>query len=342
MFLRSLLLLFGVGFFLNGALAQNDQLPQRTALFEYRMSFQQDSISYLLSSGGRDSDPRKLVLFLQGSQPFPLFIEQPNGAYAATFPADYYPYWEDYYFCILPKPAIPIVAKQEELTPDGLYLDPATKQLSQAYQDRNYLEYYVERATAVLEQLAKTRELDDIIVIGGSEGARVGTSLARNCPLVTHFVYYSADPLGRFYQLLSAERRAWRKGEKTGEEVEASIEALYAEWREMNADPLSVETTTGDTNRAWVSFSTSVVDELLQLEIPVLVAHGTADDSITNMDYLRLEAIRQQRENVEFRVYVDHDHQLNKLVRNAEGKVVSREYVFDQIYREWLQWAEKH
>ncbi|MEL7249202.1 MAG: hypothetical protein AAFO03_12315 [Bacteroidota bacterium] len=322
--------------------AQIDELPQRTALFEYQLEFQEETISYLLSSGGQYEDPRKLVLYLQGSQPIPLFIKQESGAYATTFPADYYPHRADYFFCILPKPGTPAVAGEDTLAPSGMCLDPETHTMPEAYQKHNYLDYYVKRAAAVLEHLAGKLELDSIIVIGGSEGARVGTALARICPLVTHFIYYSADPLGRFNQLLAAERNASLRGETTAEEAEANIEKLYAEWTVKNADPLSVDATTGDTNRAWVSFSAPLVEDLLELEIPVLVAYGTADDAISNMDHLRLEAIRRNRQNMEFKAYPDHDHHLNKVVRNEDGKAVSSEYVFDKIYADWLAWTTEH
>ncbi|MEL7422034.1 MAG: hypothetical protein AAFN81_03535 [Bacteroidota bacterium] len=339
---RLLLLLCGLASSSILLKAQIDELPQRTALFEYQLEFQEDTISYLLSSGGQYENPRKLVLYLQGSRPEPLFIKYENGVYAATFPVNYSPYLGEYFFCILPKPGTPIVAGPEALAPSGLCLDPDTQLMPRAYQERNYLDYYVQRATAVLEHLAGKIELDSIIVVGGSEGARIGTRLAQNCPLVTHFIYYSADPFGRFNQLITAERKAGLRGDITADEVATNIEELHAEWAAKNADPLSTDATSGDTNRAWVSFSEPLVEDLLQLEIPVLVAYGTADDYISGMDYLQLEAVRRNRQNLDFRVYPDHDHFLNKVVRNEAGQAVSNEYVFDKIYAEWLTWVAEH
>ena len=323
--------------------SQLEELPQRTGLFDYTLSFQGDTVPYLLSSTGRDFTPRKLVLFIQGSMPEPLFtIEEEGGPWRFACPVPYRKYMNEYFFCILPKPGIPIVAKADELTANGLYMNPQTGEFLTYYQERNYLEYYVDRADAVLRELTSKLEFDEIVLIGGSEGARVAASLAHKNELITHLIYYSTEPLGRFYGYIFKERQAVLRGEKTEEEASEQIAAQFKKWEEINKAPLSTAAKTGDTNRAWTSFSVSCVEEILALDIPVIIAHGTADPGIQNIDYLHLEAIRRQKDNITFRAYHQHNHWLNKLTYDEEGKVVSSDYVFDEIYASWLEWVANH
>ncbi len=323
-------------------ITQIENLPQQTGFFDYQIPFQQDTLSFLVSSGGRDADPRKLVIYLQGSLPMPLFIEDADGAFMRAFPIDYWTYHEEYYFCIIPKPGVPIVEKASALSDQNLSLDPVTQAPSRAYQERNHLDYYVERAQAVLEYWTEKKPIEEVIVIGGSEGARVGARFAATSDLVTHLIYYSADPLGRFYEKIDAEQKAALAGTQSMEVARHNIEELFEEWEEKNKDPLSTATEKGDTNRAWTSFSSPAINDLLQLNIPVLVCYGTADSKVTNMNFLRFEAIRLGKSNLEFRSFENHDHGLNKLTFNQEGEVVSSEYVFDTIYAEWLNWIREH
>lgn len=337
-----LALLLGVASLPIGLTAQFSDFSWRTGLINYQTTFQQDSVTYLVSSPGQYGEPKKLILYLQGSWPEPLFLEQEDGSLSSTFPVDYASTRDEFYFCILPKPALPLMARVKDMPPSGICFGPDGKSLPEAYQQRNYLEYYVGRAKLVLEALVPKLGVEKVIVIGGSEGARIGARLAKECELVTHLVYYSANPLGRYFGLITAERHKAQKGLQTEEEAEAKINELQSRWETINEDPLSTSAESGDTNRTWTSFSGPAMADLLALDIPVLVAYGTADSPTLNMDYLQYESVRLQKRNFEFRVYPDHDHGLNKLTFNQEGEVVSSEYVFDTIYAEWLNWVREH
>lgn len=335
-------LLLGVSLIPFGLSAQYSDLAWRTGLIDYQITFQQDTITYLLSSPSQHGEPDKLILYLQGSIPQPLFIEQADGGLVNTFPVDYYSRRDEFYFCILPKAGLPVVANAKDLPPSGLCLAPDSEVLPVAYQERNYLEYYVGRAKLVLEELVPKLGVTEVIVIGGSEGARVGARLANECDLITHLVYYSANPLGRYFGLITAERHQALMGKQTAEEAEAKIEQLQNRWQVINEDPMSTSSASGDTNRTWTSFSGPALADLLALDIPVLVAYGTADSPTLNMDYLYYEVVRLQKKNIEIRSYIDHDHGLNKLTFDERGEQVSSEFVFDTIYEEWLNWVRAH
>lgn len=89
-------------------------------------------------------------------------------------------------------------------------------------------------------------------------------------------------------------------------------------------------------------FSDSPINDLLSLEIPVLVAYGAADEGVANMEVLRLETIRQQKDNIHFRAYLNHDHFSNKSVFDENDQKIRSEFVFDKIYEEWMQWVKAH
>lgn len=327
---------------LTDALAQHDLLLQSFGFFSYTIPFEGDSLTYYMGGGTRDTDPKKLVLFLQGSMPQPLFVLEEDGTLVSRIAISPMDYAAEYYFCVIPKPGIPPVAKREELDELDRYLDQDTGQMIAAYQERNYLDYYVRSREAVLQDIARKIDLEQIVVIGSSEGARVGAKLARTSELVTHLVYFSSDPLGRYNEKINDTKASMLKGEVSEGAGYEKIEALLQAWGMMNEQPELTDKRDGDTNRAWVSFSEPPLYDLLALEIPVIVAYGTADKKVSNMEFLQLEAIRQGKSNIHFRAYFNHDHYLRKCKVDKDGQLMDTEFVFDTIYAEWLAWLNSH
>lgn len=327
---------------ITGALAQNDLLLQRFGFFSYTIPFEGDSLTYYMGGSTRDTDPKKLILFLQGSMPQPLFVIEEDGTPVSNIPISPMDYAAEYYFCVVPKPGIPSVAKRKELDEWNRYLDQDTGEMIAAYQERNYLDYYVRSREAVLQDIAGKIDLEQIVVIGGSEGARVGAKLARISELVTHLVYFSSDPLSRYNEKILDVKFRMLKGEISSEAAQEEVQTVMEAWETMNQEPESTSNRNGDTNSAWVSFSEPALYDLLALEIPVLLAYGTADIKVFNMEFLQLEAIRQGKSNMHFRAYLDHDHYLSKCKFDENGQLVDTEFVFDTIYAEWLAWLNSH
>ncbi len=324
------------------ATAQDDLLLQRFGYFSYTIPFEGDSLTYYMGGGTRDRDPEKLVLFLQGSMPKPLLVVENDGSVVANIPISPMDYAAEYYFCVVPKPGIPPVAKREELDELGMYLDQGTGEMIAAYQERNYLDYYVRSREAVLQDITRKIRLEQVVVVGGSEGARLGAKLALVSDLVTHLVYFSSDPFGRYLEKILDVKFRLLKGETSEEAAREKIEAVMEEWKTMNQEPESTSEKGGDTNRAWVSFSEPAFYDLLALGIPVLVAYGTADKKVFNMELLQLEAIRQRKSNLHFRAYFNHDHYLRKCKFDENAQLTDVEFVFDTIYAEWLAWVNSH
>lgn len=332
------LLLLGIA----GVTAQDDILLQRFGFFSHTIPFEGDSLTYYMGGGTRDIDPKKLILFLQGSMSKPLVVEEEDGTFTTTIPISPMDYAAEYYFCVVPKPGTPSVVKRKELDDLNRYLDQDTGEMVAAYQERNYLDYYVRSREAVLQDITRKIPLEQVVVIGGSEGARVGAKLARTNNLVTHLVYFSSDPFGRYLEKVLDVKFRLLKGEISSEAAQEEVQTVMEVWEKMNQEPESTSNRNGDTNRAWVSFSEPAFYDLLALEIPVLLAYGTADIKVFNMELLQLEAIRQGKSNMHFRAYLDHDHYLRKCKFDENGQLVDAEFVFDTIYAEWLAWLNSH
>ncbi|MEL7195433.1 MAG: hypothetical protein AAFO96_23570 [Bacteroidota bacterium] len=294
---------------------------------------------HFLLVGDTTGGPKPLLVFLRGSTPTPLLVDVGGGRTGALFlPFPYQAYLERVNLLFVTKPGVPILAKLENLTSSYHYLDPQTQEVPESFTRQNLCEPLTQMAVGVLTSLENRKWIDaeHVILVGHSQGAIVGTSLASRLSMITHFAYLSADPRGRFMEIVRRERM--RIAEMETGQAEAYQDLMDA-WAAIMANPKSQDMFRGNTYESWASFSRDLVGELVAMNIPVFLGFGTADISSANCDVVYLEALRQGKSHIHFHPVIDTDHNFFPL--DGEGRVDYENGKWESVFSHILDWALK-
>lgn len=301
-----------------------------------RMVSAQPFEHYRLSGPALDSfdihvtqtDPREkkpLVVYLDGSGNFPLFYKTKSGRYNTSVAMDLAKYAKDYTIVLISKPGTPF---RDSLRYDskgrGVYPHNETY-------DRLYsLDWRAGAASQAIDFVAGKGNVDTsrIIVIGYSEGAQVAPKVAVLNRKVTHVVSIVGNALSQLYDfILDARLQAERK-EISSEEAQQIVDSLYQAYEKIYADPASTQKTWyGETYLKWSSFTrTTPLENMLKLTIPILYIAGGKDNhqTILDMDYARLEFLRQGKQNLTYKVYPNADHYFQEEV-SENGSVKKKD-----------------
>jgi dienelactone hydrolase len=343
-FLLAALLAFQSAFV---ALAQSKAQPVPTtpkartpADFGYRhlvVRFGQEDVDVLVQSKkGEESVRKPLLLWVQGSLPRPLILLDSLEVlrvfpFATRAGADSLA--ATCHLAIISKPGIPLVAELKDLGAGASFVDKTTHIPPAYYCERNYLDYYVHRSTAVLRYLKKQPwvEAEKVTVAGHSEGTTIVAHLAAVPGLVSRAVYLSGNPLGRMLSIIADDRQAQAAGDT------AAVAEGFRWWRTVMANPKQGGCTPGDNNRTTSSFSAAPLPELLKARVPLFIGYGTRDKAVLSDDYLRLEAMRLHKANFTFREYVGREHNFFRL--GPDGKPDYDDDYWPAVGRQFLRWA---
>jgi dienelactone hydrolase len=299
-----------------------------------------DSIRFIVSDTSFDKK-KPVFLFSQGSLPTALFWkEDESHTWQQFMPFAYQPYLKDYNFVIISKPGIPVFAYTADK--NYLYIDPATKQIPQEYYDKSYLDYYVTQANDVINYLVKQKWVDKsrIVIAGHSQGSKVVSKLGAINKYVTQVIYLSGNPLGRYDQDIRQIRKDQLLGKITDEAAQKEINDLYVRWALINQNANDTHSNGGDTNKAWTTFSTPLLDYLLKIDVPIFIGYGTADNTADYCDLLPLDFIRLGKHNYTLKPYAGYDHNFNKLEYDKAGNKVSSEAHWDDVARDIFEWLK--
>lgn len=138
-----------------------------------------------------NSNPTKLVLYLEGTSPDPLFsVEKESKKFAIYrwFPGDYKLLDEKYGYAIIAKSGIPPIQRKENKKYDK-------------YHQLNTLDHRVKQADTVINYLSQKviKNAERIIVYGHSEGAPVAAKLGTMNNRITHLGFWAGNALPDFY-----------------------------------------------------------------------------------------------------------------------------------------------
>jgi pimeloyl-ACP methyl ester carboxylesterase len=192
--------------------------------------FDGQTVQYLLV--GDSGTKKPLIVFCSGSMPSPQLLKTPDGKFIPIgLPFNFYGYLTDFNFLLLSKPGVPLAAEQENLDPQFNYLDPKTRGFPTAFTERNHAAYYQAAWSAVLNDFLSRRPSEKpskIVLMGHSQGARVATKLAGSFSGVTHLAYLSADPMGRYWEII--------RRETDRPDLQASdLDSIYDVWAEISS-----------------------------------------------------------------------------------------------------------
>lgn len=169
------------------------------------------------------------------------------------------------------------------------------------------------------------------MVAGHSEGSTIASKMASINKKITHLIYSGGNPYGRIMNILSQSRSF---DNDTLNEGNNTIEY----WKKVVENPNEINTTNGDSNKTTYSFSLPQKDNLMGLKIPVLVTYGTKDWSASFNDLFQIESIRERKQNLAFKSYLNLEH--NYFPINKNGTVNQEVYNWDKIASDWLDWLK--
>jgi len=293
-----------------------------------------ETIDILIKSKiGEELKQKPIFLFCQGSLPQPLIKKDGDKTYS-VFPFKTDSLEIDYHIVIISKPFIPLVVEAKSLGRNFVYEDPKTGKIPKEYSNRNLLDYYVERNLKVIDFLESLEFVDPskLVLAGHSEGSTIAAKLAVRSKKVTHLIYASGCPLGRIMAMVSQSRAT-----ESNNENERYGESEFEYWEQVVNDRSNMDDTNGDTYKATFDFSIPPIQYLEKLTIPVLVCYGTKDWSAPYNDYLRVEMLRQKKNNFTYKAYIGLEHNFFPLT--STGQPNYEIFNWDNIANEWWKWT---
>jgi dienelactone hydrolase len=308
--------------------------PQEFGFKHIVFNYKGDNVEILIKSKkGEENIPKPIFFFCQGSLPRPLIKYHEKDVYG-VFPFNPDSLSVNYHLVIVSKPYIPVIADYKTLSSSFNYIDSSGK-FPKEYSDRNLLTYYVPRNIAVLKHLQKQKwvKTNQLVVAGHSEGSTIASKMAADYKNITHLIYAGGNPMGRIMSLIEQGRQNETDTDSTrfGED-----EINY--WEEVVKNKTNMDDSQGDTHRATFEFSHPPIKYLEKLKIPILVSYGTKDWSAPFNDLMRVEFIRQEKNNFTFQPYVGTEHNFFPLTN--DNKPNYDIYNWDNIANDWLKWLK--
>jgi esterase/lipase len=291
----------------------------------YSIDDKQGKIDYLVSKNRGENIAKPTIIFLQGSLPKPLIINTPQGT-AGVFPFNHYLHDKAYRFVIISKPGIPVMPASDQLDERYNYRDEDGN-FPAEYIENYSMESLVERANKVIKQVKKASWSNgEIILMGHSEGARVGVKVAAENKHIDRLVYLSANPYGRENGILFTERMKMIQGHMSGTDNQQMINERYERFRQTES-------------RDHISFSENLMDDLISIEKPIFVGYGTRDWGSLACDFIPLEFVKAGKDNLAHHPYIDMEH--NFFSVKEDGNVDYNAYHWDEVMKDVIDWINE-
>lgn len=335
--------LFLVFCFLPGILLNAQSLnPEKLGLRAYSIADKElGPVNYYVSTNKIDSK-KPVLLYLDGSGPYPLFQYTPRGT-GSTIVVDFHNLSNEYHIVMISKPGVPLVDSVKNDPNSGFPIYPAPTE----YTKRLSLEWRVESANLVLNKVLQDLVVDKnkVVALGFSEGFQVGAKLATVNKQITHLLLFVGNGLTQFYDFVIQNRIDAQKGLISEEQAQANIEAIHAAIKDIYTHPKATDKEWyGHSYLRWSSFCNNNPSEnLLQLNIPVYLVGASNDrnSAVLGTDYLYLESIRRGKSNIIYKVY-PYDHSFNELIKNDNGQVTGAKSHLREVIEEGLGWLKGH
>lgn len=286
------------------------------------------------SKDGEAKKKKPLLILIRGSLAKPLVKFNKNGGHYPPFPFDQNIFLENYHLICIGKPGIPLIANKDDLNARGEFIDPVTGGPPEQYVENNFLDFYVERNSKVVEFLLSQKWVDStkIVVAGHSQGSDIAANMADKISGITHLIYSSGSPY--FSTVIDMVRKA---RELEGDE---RAEEYFKFWEDVVKTPFAPPQRKGwDSNKTVFSFSQCQNEVLKRARIPTLVTYGAEDTLAPFNDLFRIETIRDRITNMTFKAYSGVEH--NYFGVDNDGKIDFQKFGWDVVARDWLQWLNQ-
>lgn len=280
---------------------------------------------------------KPLIVYLDGSGNFPLYYPGRSGKLSSSIAMNVKKYSGDFIFALISKPNIPFYDSLK-YTDAGRPFYPQNDGYKQLYS----LDWRALTASETIDYLVQELPVDpeQIIVMGYSEGSQVAPMVAAINNKVTHLVCFAGNALNQLYDFILDARLSVERGQLTPDEGQNVVDSLYREYEKIYREPFSVtKSWYGATYKKWASFSSiTPLENMLQLNIPILYVGGGRDNNqtILDMDYAKLEFIRHGKSNLTYKVYPNCDHYFRE-VKTVRGKIEQVDRI-DEVNDFSIQW----
>ena len=265
-----------------------------------------------------------LIVWLPGSGAYPHFQTFSDGSRGVSFPRELLAFRDRAHFMLVDKPGLPFAADMQLDKESGrpVQLD------NPAYRAGLTRDTLISRTVIAIAaaRAALGDRIDRVIVIGGSEGAQYVFAVAQRAQ-ADKAIGWGGLALPQYYDFILDQRLRAERGEISRSEAQTAVEAIFADIKAIQADPLSLERRfIGETNRRWSGFGPhAVVDDMLALDIPLLLIQGGDDPKapIINTDFAMVAFLSRGRTNLDYWVYPDADHGFRSADPDNPGKKTS-------------------
>ena len=333
--MKHLILVYSLLIFQIGPLNAQDFTPENFGFRHFQTTYKKDIVDILvLSQKGEEQKRKPILLFGLGSLPKPLIILDNEGHAFGVFPFITDSLLTEFHLAVIGKPSIPLIAYQKVLK-NNSYIDPETGISPAGFYRKDYVDYYVDRNIQVIKFLKKKPWVskEKFIVAGHSASSTVMAKLATKSRDITHLIYSGGNPFGRMITIISQSR-----SRETTENPYS--ERSFEHWNKVVEDPSNTSSKGGDSNKTTYDFSIPPVKYLRKIKIPVLATYGTKDYGAPFNDYLRLEMIRERKENFHFIPYIGLEHNFFRI--KETGEIDYDQFGWDKVALDWKKWIIKN
>lgn len=285
----------------------------------------------------RINEKKPLLVYIDGSGNYPLFYRKSNGNYNTSVAFDIARYAKDYTIVLISKPGIPFSDSLRYRSGNAYY--PSNDTYNRFYS----LNWRAGAASKAIDYLVKRMpvETKHIIVMGYSEGSQVAPAVAALNKKVTHVVCFVGNGLNQLYDFIINTRLEADRNAITAEQGQKIIDSLYNEYAKIYADPQSTtHKWFGATYLKWSSFSaTTPLENMLKLNVPILYIAGGKDNNqtIIDMDYVKLEFLRKGKTNLTYKVYPNSNHGFQeKIIKDGKEIKIDRSDEVNQFAMDWI------
>lgn len=295
---------------------------------EQKIISDSDTITYYLKN--YKSKPNKLVLHIQGTDPYPIFFYQiKNGEtkLIKQFNDDYKNLDSTYAYAIVAKPGLSGIFNKDEFT------------VPKKYHQNNHREYRINQISSTIEDIKEhyLKDTEKIIVYGHSEGAQIAAALATADKSITHLGFWSGNVLNNFYEFTLFERIAVLKGQQPDSIAHAHIEKLKNWYKNIieNANSTEIDAM-GYTNKRWSSYDEAPINNLLKIDIPIYAVFATGDEStpIETAYLLPIQFMQKRKDNLTFEVCMSCDHSYRE---KKNGQMINH---WNDIFKKFIEWTK--
>lgn len=308
----------------------------------FSLKNKKDTIDFVVADTNLTTK-KPILLFCQGSQPLPLFMDFDNNQILpvplSNFDVDKLN--ESYHTVVISMPHTPVIVHHSHLNSQYNYITDTTNQYSYSvdYLLADYSENYVRRANEVIRFLTKQKWVSNekLVVMGHSQGARIAVDLAASNKQITSLGLFGYNPNGRIDQSIRLARKNAEKEAITWQQAD-SIQNEEIELYKMVNNPDSVKN--HPSLISWKSFSKSTMSTLAQLKIPVYIAYGSADITSDFCDLLPIYFIDNKKSNYVLKRYPNLEH--NFFPVKPTGEINYEDRKWPEVMNAFIDWSIKN